>query len=157
MEGGSTTAVLAQDTAVDKSKKKMAERVARSPVRLCIRDWKIYYYRRLEYDFLRLCLASFFFPSFSPSLLRYVSLLRIASSVQQSSAPRQQVCVYFLCHLYSALSQNSACCICSIFFVFLVILGRRVCYALVHGTLTFDLPTSIISPLFIWVFLCFSP
>ena len=42
------------------------------------------------------------------------------------------------------------------FFVFLVILGRRVCRALVPNTLAFDLPTSINSPLFGLVFLCFS-
>ena len=99
-KGGLTAAVLALDTAED------YDRVGRSPVRLCSKDGKVCYYRRLEYDFLFLCLASFFFPSFSPSLLRYVSLLRIASSVKQSSAPRQQIPVYLLCHLYSALSQN---------------------------------------------------
>ena len=91
----------------------MAERVTRSPGRLCSRDGKICYYRRLEHDFFFFCVASFFFPSFSSSLFGYVAFLRIASPVHQSSAPRRQqdLSAYFLCHLYSALSQNYSCLI----------------------------------------------
>ena len=40
------------DTVADESRKKMADGVTRSPARLCSRDGKIYYYGRLEYDFL---------------------------------------------------------------------------------------------------------
>ena len=84
----------------------MVERVARYPGRLCSRAGNIccYAYRRLEYDFMFLCLASFFFPSFSPSLFGYVSL-RIAS-VQQSSAPRQQihVCVLLVSFVFCLIS-----------------------------------------------------
>ena len=82
----------------------MADRAARSTVRLGSRGGKIRYYRRLEYDLLFLCLASFFFPS-SPPLFGWVSL-RIASSVQQSSAPRQQihVCVLLVSFVFCLIS-----------------------------------------------------
>ena len=96
--GGATATALTLDTAVDESRKKMADRVARSPARLRSRDGKLCYYRRLEYDFLVFCLTSFF-SSFPPPLSRYVSLLGVASSVQQSSATLQQVtcsCVIFV-------------------------------------------------------------
>ena len=83
----------------------MVERVARYPGRLCSRAGNIccYAYRRLEYDFMFLCLASFFFPSFSPSLFGYVSL-RIAS-VQQSSAPRQQVQCVLVSFVFCLIAQ----------------------------------------------------
>ena len=114
----------------------MADRVARSLVLLCNTDMKLCYRRRLEYDFLAFFLPSSFFSSFSPSLYRYVSLLRITSSVQQSSAPRQQVRVlasFVLCLTSRFLS----------FFVlfFVVLIGWRVCCVLVPGTLAFALPT----------------
>ena len=69
----------------------MADRVARSLAGLCSRDAKLCYYciDALSMILLLACLASFC--SFSPSFSRYVSLLRVASSVQQSSAPLQQV------------------------------------------------------------------
>ena len=54
---GSTAAAVTLDAAVDKSREKMADRVARSPARLCSRDG---YHRRLEYDFLAFCLGFFF-------------------------------------------------------------------------------------------------
>ena len=59
----------------------MVDRVARSPDRRYRRDGKLCYYRRLEYDFL----AFYLLPSFlyfSQSLSGYVSLLRVASTVQ---------------------------------------------------------------------------
>ena len=40
------------DTAVDESKRKMEDRVARSRARLCNRDGEICDYRRIGYDFL---------------------------------------------------------------------------------------------------------
>ena len=49
--GGSTSAVVTLDTAVDESRKKIADRVARFPTRLCSRDGKLRYYGRLEHDF----------------------------------------------------------------------------------------------------------
>ena len=80
-----------------------------------------------------------------------VSLLRVGSSVQQSSAPRQHVRVlvsfgsclileFLLFYLFSIFSQ----------FLFS---GWRVCCALVPGTLAFDLPTLIHSRFlfFLWV------
>ena len=102
----------------------MAKRMIRSPVRLCSRDGKICYdaYRRLEYDFLFLCLASFFFPYFFSSLFGYVSLLRIASSVQQPSAPRQQIRVYFLSYVFRLISEFFLLYLFYIFLYFLLFL-----------------------------------
>ena len=39
--GGATAAILTLDTAVDESREKMADRVVRSPARLCSRDGKL--------------------------------------------------------------------------------------------------------------------
>ena len=79
-------AVLTLDDAVvDESRKKMADSAARSPARLCSRDWKLCCHRRLEYEFLAL-LPCFLLFIFSPSLSRRVSLFRVASPVPQSSA-----------------------------------------------------------------------
>ena len=47
-----TRFTLTRNTAVDESRRKMADRVARSPARLCSGDEKICYYLRFEYDFL---------------------------------------------------------------------------------------------------------
>ena len=126
-------------------------------------------YRRLEYDFLFLCLASFFFPSFYPSLGQFLrtnvlstfpktfsrnflyfhifqffknwekscsirtALIRVcfsssyyfvrAAVIRSTSA--STCCVYFLFHLYSALSQNSICFICFTFFCVPCFLDRR--------------------------------
>ena len=94
--GGATAAILTLDTAVDKSRKKMAGRVARFPARLCSRDGKLCYYQNalvskcLEYDFLALR-PCFLLSYCSPPLSRYASLRRVASFVQQSSGPLQQV------------------------------------------------------------------
>ena len=128
----------------------MAERVTTSPVRLCSRDGKICYYwvRRLEHDFLFLCLASFF-PSFSPSLFGYVSLVRTASSVQQSSAPRlQHFRRVYLCHCILLYLITIFVLYDLHFFVFLVILGRRVCCAFVPDTLSIWFAYFGDSPLF---------
>ena len=57
-EGGSTAAVLTLDTtAVDESRKTMADRAARTPVQLCSNDGKLCYYRRLECGCLAFCRA----------------------------------------------------------------------------------------------------
>ena len=130
----------------------MADRVTRSPVRLYSRDGKICYYRRLQYD-LFLCLASFFFPSFPPSFLIRVCFSCSYCFVRAAAiCSRQQARLCFLCNLCSALSQNSFCFVCFTFsFVFLVILGRRVCCALVSGALVVDLSTW----LFRHYFVCF--
>ena len=83
-EGCSTAVVVTLDTAVDESRKKMADRLTWSPARLCSTDGKVCYYRRLEYEFLLSCLASLF-SYFSSSLSENVSL-RVGSSAQQSSS-----------------------------------------------------------------------
>ena len=62
--GGSKAAAVTLDTVADERRKKMADGVTRSPARLCSRDGKIYYYGRLEYDFL----------AFVPCLLRSTSV-----------------------------------------------------------------------------------
>ena len=71
----------------------MADHMATlSPARLCSADGKLCYYRRLEYGFIAfLALLAVKSSPFAPSLNRYVSLLRVPSSVQQSSVPLQQV------------------------------------------------------------------
>ena len=63
----------------------MTGSVKRSPARLCSRDGKLFYYGRLEYGFLDF-VPSFLLFLFCPSLSRHVYLLRVPSSVQQSSA-----------------------------------------------------------------------
>ena len=75
--------------------------VTSSPARLCSRDGKIYYYGRLEYDFLAFVPCFLLFVC-SPSLSRYVYLLRVPSSVQQSSATLSK-CVFY---------STSSCVIC---------------------------------------------
>ena len=88
----------------------MAYSITRSPARLCRRDGKLCFYGRLEYHFLAFvpCLLLF---SFSPSFSRYVYLIRVPSSVQQSSATILSKYVVrvlsFLCHLHPASSRNS--------------------------------------------------
>ena len=80
----------------------MTYNVTRSPARLWSRDGKLSYYGRLEYDFL-VFVPCFLLLSFSPSLFRYVYLLRVPSSVQQSSATLSKYVVRvhsFLCHLH---------------------------------------------------------
>ena len=101
--GGVTAVVLTLDIVVDESRK-MADRMARSPTRLCSRDGKLCYCGRLEYDFLVFlpCLLLFLFYSvLIPVCFSYVSLFSVASSVQQPSVPLQQVRVllaaFFLC------------------------------------------------------------
>ena len=76
----------------------MADRVAkRSPARLCSRDGKLFYYRRVEYDFLAFffAFASFFFAfaSFFFSVL-IPACFSSCSSVQQSA--RQQLLRFLL-------------------------------------------------------------
>ena len=113
-KGGSTAAVVTLDTAVDESRKKMVDSVIRLSARLCSRDRKLCYYGHLEYDFLAF-LPCFLLFLLSPSLSRYVSLLRAPSYVQQSSAtPQQVVCI--LVSLYHASSRNPFCFICFVFF-----------------------------------------
>ena len=63
----------------------MANRGARSPARLRSRGGRLCYYRRLEYGFL-VVLPCFLISSVSPSLSGYVPVIRVASSVLQSSA-----------------------------------------------------------------------
>ena len=82
---GATAAVLTLDIAVDESREKMADRVARSPARLCCRDGKLCYYRhrRFEYDFLVFfalvpCRLLFLRPY--PGVFRFFVLLRPCSS-----------------------------------------------------------------------------
>ena len=112
--------------------------VTRFPARLCGRDGKLCYYRRLEYDFLAFfALLPSFLVSY-PSLSRYFSLLRVASSVQQSSAALQRVFIRVL------LGSFVFCLVSELYF-----LGWRVCCALVPGTSAFDLPTLINSRFFL--------
>ena len=78
-----------KNTAVDESRKKIADRVASFPARLCSRDGKLCYYRHLEY-----VLLAFFLPCFL--LLFFSVFIRACFSsrffvLSASSAPLQQV------------------------------------------------------------------
>ena len=60
----------------------MADGVTRSPARLCSRRGKICYHKRLEYDFLTLCLAycfSYFLMPY-PGMFIFFVFLRLCSS-----------------------------------------------------------------------------
>ena len=98
-KGGSTAAVVTLDTAVDESRKKIADRVARFPTRLCSRDGKLRYYRRLEYDFLAFlpCLLQFFFSVLIPvcfsSWCRFVRAAVICSSSASSTCSFCFICI----------------------------------------------------------------
>ena len=70
------------DIVVDESRNKMADGVTRSPARLCSRRGKICYHKRLEYDFLTLCLAycfSYFLMPY-PGMFIFFVFLRLCSS-----------------------------------------------------------------------------
>ena len=98
---GSKTAVLTHDITVDEGRK-MADRVITSPARLCSRDGKLCWYRRLGYAFFCFFfLASFLLFYFCASLSLYFSLLRVASSLQQISAPLQELRVFFVSFVFS--------------------------------------------------------
>ena len=79
----------------------MPDRVTRSPVRLDSRDGKICYRQQLEHDFLLFALLP---SSFSPPLSRYVSL-GVVSSVQQLSAPIQQVVRVLVSFVFCLISE----------------------------------------------------
>ena len=81
--------------------------VARFPARLCSRDGKLCYYRRLEYDFLGVfCLASYF-----SSLLHYPGVFLLLVLLRLSSSHRllSHKYVVLWCQLHPASSRNSFC------------------------------------------------
>ena len=129
----------------------MADSVTRSPARLCSRDGNICYYGRLEHDFLAF-VPCFLLLLFSPALSRYVYLLRVPSSVQQSSATlskhvvRDVLCL--LASLVACLISEFLCCY--LFSTFVVLISQVFLCAPVHATLAFDLPILILSLL--WFF-----
>ena len=123
LRGGSTAALLTVDTAVNESRKKVADRVTRSPTRLCSRDGKLCYYRRLEYDFLFFFLALLpcfivFFVCFSSSCC-FVRAAVISSAstccsrviciISDLRIPFVSFVIYFSWFLFSWL----ACLLCS--------------------------------------------
>ena len=87
--GGATAAVRTLDTAVDERRKKVADRVVRSPARLCRRDGEASLLSTPSVRFS--CFFAGFPVSFSPPLSRYVSPFRVASSVVQQSSTLQQL------------------------------------------------------------------
>ena len=91
--GGSTVAVVALDTAVNESRKKMAASVTRSPGRFCSRDGKLYH-GRLEYDFHAFCLASYlsYFLLAQPGMFLFFVLLRLCSSHLLLSSKYSSTC-----------------------------------------------------------------
>ena len=114
--GGSTSSILTLDTAVDESRKKMADRVTRSPARLCSRDGKLCFYGRLEYDFVA------FFPCFQVVLflLPYPGMFLIFVLLRPCSIHLLSSKYVFLCHLYPASSRGPFCFVCFVFFVVLI-------------------------------------
>ena len=114
--GRSTAAAVTLDTVADESRKKMADGVTRSPARLCSRDGKICYYRRLEYAFFAFVPCFLLVISY-PALSRYVYLLRAPSSVQQSSSVTTLIskyvfystCYFFLVSFVSCLISEFLC------------------------------------------------
>ena len=117
------------------------ERMTRSPVRLCSRDGKICYYRRLEYDFLFSCLP-FFFPSFAPSSFGCVSLSPYnfvrAAVICSTSASSCVLLVSFVFCLLSAF----LLVIKYLFYIFRMLLFLVGVFIVLSypGTLAFDLP-----------------
>ena len=84
--GGRTAVALTLDTAVDESRK-MPDRVTKGPpLDLVAETGSFVATDAMNTILLLFCLASLF-SSFSPSLSRYVPLLRVSPSVQQPSAP----------------------------------------------------------------------
>ena len=88
--------------AIDESTK-MAGRAARSPARLCSRDRKLCFYRRLEYDFLA-CLLCFLFFFFLSVLIpvRFSSsccLVRAAAICASSASTCASCVIHILSHL----------------------------------------------------------
>ena len=95
-EGG-LDSVVTLDTTVGKSRKKVADRVTRSPTRLCSRDGKLCYYRRLEYDFCFFALLASFvlFLLPYPGMFLFV-LLRPCSSHTALQQVRVFLAAFFL-------------------------------------------------------------
>lgn len=98
-----TAAVLALNTAVDKSRKEMTHSLARSPDRVCSRAGNLCLNLRLKYDCDSSFLHIFFaidslvsrylsFISCTPSPCQSLSLFRVSSSVQQLIYVRLQGC-----------------------------------------------------------------
>ena len=116
-------AVLTLDDAVvDASRKKMADSAARSPARLCSRDWKLCCHRRLEYEFLALLPS----PSLSGGMFLSFVLLCSSSEQQSSAAPLRQVRV-LLADFFCILVSSVFCLISGVvwfylFYIFLVVL-----------------------------------
>ena len=116
--GFDTLAIVALDTAVDGSRKKMAGSVTRFPARLCSRNWNLSYHGCLDWVLGRpWVLFSCWFallPTFSskyyfllflyPGIFLFLVLLRLCSSRLLLSSK-----YVFLCHLYPASSCNSFC------------------------------------------------
>ena len=107
----------------------MTGSVKRSPARLCSRDGKLFYYGRLEYGFLDF-VPSFLLFLFCPSLSRHVYLLRVPSSVQQSSATLSKYVVRVLSSCDICILLHLGIPFAFIYLVFFVILISRVAFFL---------------------------
>ena len=81
--GGSIAAAVTLDTVADEGRSKMADGMTRSPAKLCIRDGKICFYERLEYDFLLVHCFLHYLSSFAFSL--YVSIFFVFLCLCRSS------------------------------------------------------------------------
>ena len=115
---------LTLDTAVDKGRKEMADRVARFAARQCSRDGNLCYYCCLKFSIVFVFwpyLLSFAFScSPSPSFLSFFLRLGVASLMKQVYVPLQHVHMYLL-FLQPFLS--ASCCVIRIMLQFKIPFG----------------------------------
>ena len=142
-EGGSTTAAVTKDTVADESRNKMADGVARSPSRLCSRDWKICDYGHalstifvLAFVPCFLHFAFLFFPFLFFPASRYVYLLRVPSC---SSHLLLSARTYFIVRVLSAcvictLPHLELLCFYSFSFFFVALISRAALFLLCPRT-----------------------
>ena len=105
-----TAAAVTLDTVADETREKMADRVARSPSRVCSIDGKICCYGdALSTIFLLDCAL---LPTFHSSFFFFfLVIIFVPSSVQQSATLSKYVfystCSFCWCHLYPTPSRSS--------------------------------------------------
>ena len=129
------------DTAVDESRKNMADRVAMSPAQLVAETGSFVTIDALSAIFLLFCLASLF-SYFSPPVCFSPSCCFVRAAVICSSSA--STCSCDVCILSHGMVPFVLLFIFRIINKSFCFLGWRVCFSLVPGTLTFDF--SILQP-----------
>lgn len=145
-ESGATAAASEPDTAIDDSNVEVADMAAKSPDRLCSKDGKTCFYRRLEYDLVFLSLiSSCLLCSFS-SLVPYVLSISVPVSYSQALLRpcsiylflfSAYVCQFSFCslpnHFAAVICVNAYFCLFSFYFnpvyymVLLVLMMLEIC------------------------------